>query len=118
MTLKRLPLHIKIVLCSVYHLKKAGIEDAVTGDVYGVYEEICAKLNLEPLMQGRVREFILELDAVGALNARIMSLGRILPYVRLAVSSNFVEIIYSRDSQIRQIIDQIPKSISIKGQRG
>ena len=73
--LKTLPFHAKLVVCSVYLLE--GLEKpAATGDVYEVYKRVCSEVGVDPLTQRRISGIINELDAVGVLNARVVSMGR------------------------------------------
>ncbi len=48
----------------------------LTGEVYDVYKQICAKVGLRPLTQRRISDIITELDMLGIINAKIISKGR------------------------------------------
>ena len=54
LVLQTLPIHSKLVLCSIYLMKKNNIDNAITGDVYEVYKEICNKIGLENLKLLRI----------------------------------------------------------------
>jgi cell division control protein 6 len=75
-TLRSLPTHSKIVLLSVCLLKNFNVERSITGDIYNVYCEICEEMGCSPLTQRRVSGLISELDIMGLLNSRVISLGR------------------------------------------
>ena len=47
-----------------------------TGEVYGVYEKICQKINFNVLTQRRVSDILAEFDMLGIINAKIISKGR------------------------------------------
>ncbi len=75
-TVKTLPQHSKLVLYSIIKLNEDGKEKVQTGDVYSVYDEICRSIGLNSLTQRRVSDLINELDMLGIINARTISLGR------------------------------------------
>lgn len=116
LVLKSLPVHAKLVLCSAYLMRKAGIKGVITGDVYEVYKELCGQLALEPLTQRRVSGLINELDVIGVLNARVVSLGRYgrTKKVSLGVSRSVIKEVYSEDSWVGQLVDYVPKCLSSK----
>jgi archaeal cell division control protein 6 len=47
-----------------------------TGEIYVLYKELCAKINLRPLTQRRVSDVIAEFDLLGMINAKVISKGR------------------------------------------
>ncbi|MCX8171226.1 MAG: ORC1-type DNA replication protein, partial [Candidatus Bathyarchaeota archaeon] len=75
-SIKSLPAHSKIVLLSVYFLNKIDSNRSVTGDIYNLYLELCEQMGITPLTQRRVSGLINELDVMGLLNSRVISLGR------------------------------------------
>jgi len=75
-TVKSLPKQSKIVMWSIINLIENGEKDIQTGDVFGVYEEKCKEVRLHPLTQRRISDLISELDMLGIINAKIISLGR------------------------------------------
>jgi cell division control protein 6 len=74
--LVNLTTHSKLVLISVYLLNKSDIYAAITGDIYEVYCDTCNEVGISSLTQRRVSGLINELDAMGLLNARVISRGR------------------------------------------
>jgi cell division control protein 6 len=75
-SVKSLPKQTKSLLWSVIELEEKGQKDMQTGDIYNIYEETCKKCALHPLTQRRVSDLISELDMMGIINARVISLGR------------------------------------------
>jgi len=111
--LRTLPVHPKLVMCSVYLLKGVGVDASITGDIYMVYRELCERLSLDALTQRRVSGLVNELDVMGLLNARVVSLGRYgrTKKVSLGVPSAKVRDVYSEDSWIGHIVDYTPKCL-------
>ncbi|MCX6821279.1 MAG: ORC1-type DNA replication protein [Candidatus Aenigmarchaeota archaeon] len=75
-SVKSLPKQTKSLLWSVIGLEEKGEKDIQTGDIYNTYEETCKQCALHPLTQRRVSDLISELDMMGIINARVISLGR------------------------------------------
>lgn len=88
-SVKSLPKQTKLVLWSIIQLDEKKAENAQTGDVYGIYEDNCKNCGLYPLTQRRISDLISELDMMGIINAKIISLGRYgrTREIKLAVSS-------------------------------
>lgn len=74
--LRSMPLHSKLILCAAYLLSAIEGEGTVTGDIYQVYKELCGESKTEGLTQRRVSGLVNELDVLGLLNTRLVSLGR------------------------------------------
>ncbi|MFC1741269.1 ORC1-type DNA replication protein [Nanoarchaeota archaeon] len=53
-----------------------GSQGIFTGDIYDVYQKICAKVGLRPLTQRRISDVIAEFDLLGIINAKVISKGR------------------------------------------
>jgi len=75
-SVKSLPKQTKSLLWSIIELEEGGQKDMQTGDIYNIYEKTCKQCALHPLTQRRVSDLISELDMMGIINARIISLGR------------------------------------------
>lgn len=112
--LRDLPPHSKLVMCSVYLLGKAKITSAITGDIYEIYREICVKSELSPLTQRRVSGLINELDMIGLLNARVVSLGRHgrTKKIRLGVGRSFIRDVLGTDDRLGHLINYAPKCLA------
>ncbi len=74
--IKSMPLHVKLVLLSIYMLEKDRVKNITTGLIYNRYSELARTLGVEPVTQRRVSDIINELDMLGVINARVVSLGR------------------------------------------
>jgi len=113
LVLKTLPIHSKLVLGSIYLMKRSKVKNAITGDVYEVYVELCNTLGLEFLTQRRISGLINELDITGILNARVVSLGRYgrTKKIRLAISNVVIKNVFSSDPWMNKIIDYVPKCL-------
>ena len=109
--LKNLTLHSKLVLLSVYHLNKSS---ATTGEIYDVYNELCGELGAGLLTQRRLGSLVNELDAMGLLNAKVVSMGRYgrTKKIRLEISRSLIKDVLGGDPRLGQMIDHRPKLVS------
>jgi cell division control protein 6 len=109
--LKNLTLHSKLVLLSVYHLNKSS---ATTGEIYDVYNKICGELGAGLLTQRRLGTLVNELDAMGLLNAKVVSMGRYgrTKKIRLEISRTLIKDVFGSDDRIGCLIDYKPKLLS------
>jgi cell division control protein 6 len=112
--LENLPVHSKLVLCSVYLLGKTKISYTITGDIYGIYCELCDQSSLSPLTQRRVSGLISELDMVGLLNARIVSMGRYgrTKKIRLGIGRSLVRKVFTNSERLGDLIDYVPSCLA------
>ncbi len=113
-TLKTLPTHSKIVLLSVYLFAKFNINRSVTGDIYNLYCELCEQLSMSPLTQRRVSGLINELDIIGLLNSRVISLGRYgrTKKISLGIPRKPVTEVFLEDSRFKTVIEHKPRYLS------
>jgi cell division control protein 6 len=111
--LSNLTLHCKLVALSVYHLNKADVYRAIAGEIYEVYNEICAELGVAPLTQRRLCSLVSELDSMGLLNAKVTSMGRYgrTRKIRLEVPRSLVRSVFAGDSRLGRLIDYEPKCL-------
>jgi cell division control protein 6 len=112
--LRNLTLHSKLVVLSVYHLKKADAHQANTGEIYEVYTEICGELGVSPLTQRRLSTLMNELDSMGLLNARVVSMGRYgrTKKIRLEMALSLIKDVLSSDNRVGRLTDYGPKCLS------
>jgi cell division control protein 6 len=112
--LRNLTLHSKLVILSVFHLRRANVHRAITGEIYEVYSELCGELGLTPLTQRRVSTLINELDAVGLLNARVISMGRYgrTKKIRLEVTRTLIGEVFTNDNRLGRLVKYEPKCLS------
>jgi cell division control protein 6 len=108
--LKNLTLHSKLVLLSVYRLNKSS---ATTGEIYDVYNELCGELGTGLLTQRRLGTLVNELDAMGILNAKVVSMGRYgrTKKIRLEISHTLIKDVFESDGRIGRLIDYKPISL-------
>jgi cell division control protein 6 len=112
--LENLTLHSKIVVMSVYHLKRADVHQANTGEINEVYNELCSELGVTPLTQRRLSTLINELDAMGLFNARVISMGRYgrTKKIRLEMARGIVRDVFSSDGRLGHLVDYDLKCLS------
>ena len=112
--LKDLTPHSKLVLASVYLINKANITSAITGDIYEVYQELCELAGYTVLTQRRVSGLISELDIIGLLNSRVVSMGRYgrTKKIKLSISRGLVAKVFSEDEGLGHIIDYSPRCLN------
>jgi cell division control protein 6 len=112
--LENLPVHSKLVLCSVYLLGKTKVSYTITGDIYGIYCELCDQSGLSPLTQRRVSGLISELDMVGLLNARVVSMGRYgrTKKIRLGIGRSLVRKVFTNNERLGDLIDYVPSCLA------
>jgi cell division control protein 6 len=108
--LKNLTLHSKLVLLSVYRLNKSS---ATTGEIDDVYNELCGELGAGLLTQRRLGTLVNELDAMGILNAKVVSMGRYgrTKKIRLEISRTLIKDVFVSDGRIGRLIDYNPSSL-------
>ena len=108
--LENLPVHSKLVLCSVYLLGKTKLSYTITGDIYGIYCELCDQSGLSPLTQRRVSGLISELDMIGVLNARVVSRGRHgrTKKIRLGIGRSLVRNVFTSNDRFRELLGYVP----------
>jgi cell division control protein 6 len=101
--LKNLTLHSKLVLLSVYHLNKSSV---TTGEIYDVYNKICDELGAGLLTQRRLGTLVNELDVMGLLNAKVVSMGRYgrTKKIRLEIPRTLLRDVFGSDDRIGRLI--------------
>lgn len=111
--LENLPPHLKVILYSVYFWGKANSPCIITGDIYEMYCELCGQLGIGPLTQRRVSSLINELDVIGLLNSRVVSMGRYgrTKKIRLGIERDTVRDVLSTDNSLGRLVNYIPKCL-------
>lgn len=112
--LKNSTLHSKLVVLSVYHLSKASGGSATTGEIYDVYNELCGELGTNLLTQRRLGTLVNELDAMGLLNSKVVSMGRYgrTKKIRLEISRSLIQEVFESDARLNHMIKYEPKMLS------
>ena len=110
-TIKSLPMHSRIVLLSVYLLKNFDVDRSITGDIYNIYCEICDEIGDSALTQRRVSGLISELDIMGLLNSRVISLGRYgrTKKISLGIPSRIIGQCFLGDDRFKKMVNYRPK---------
>jgi cell division control protein 6 len=114
--LTNLTLHSKLALLSVYHLGKSS---ASTGEIYDLYNELCGELGVGLLTQRRLGTLISELDAMGLLNAKVVSMGRYgrTKKIRLEISKSIIRDVFVNDTRLGHMIEHKSKLLENSGKR-
>ncbi len=101
--LNNLTLHSKLVLLSVYRLSKPS---ATTGEIYDIYNELCGELGAGLLTQRRLGTLVNELDSMGLVNAKVVSMGRYgrTKKIRLEISRSLIRDVFGGDVRFRDLI--------------
>lgn len=112
--LNNLTLHSKLVALSICHLDRAGVRGAITGEISEVYNELSAELGVTPLTQRRLGTLINELDAMGLLNAKVVSMGRYgrTKKIRLEIARSLIRDVFAGDGRIGRLVDYQPRCLS------
>jgi len=106
--LKNLTLQSKLVLLSVYHLNKPS---ATTGEIYDIYNELCGETGSGLLTQRRLGTLVNELDSMGLVNAKVVSMGRYgrTKKIRLEISRSLIRDVFSEDTRFSPLLAYSPK---------
>jgi cell division control protein 6 len=117
--LNNLTLHSKLVTLSIYHLDKANTRGAITGEIFEVYDELSGELGITPLTQRRLSTLINELDAMGLLNAKVVSMGRYgrSKKIRLEISRSLIRDVFAGDTRLGRLVDYEPTCVSKRDAR-
>jgi archaeal cell division control protein 6 len=107
--LKNLTLHSKLVLLSVYRLNKPS---ATTGEIYDIYNELCGEMGAGLLTQRRLGTLVNELDSMGLVNARVVSMGRYgrTKKIRLEIARGIIRDVFGTDNRFSQLLEYSPKN--------
>jgi cell division control protein 6 len=119
-SLQNLTLHSKLVILSVYHLNRANVYSATTGEISEIYSDLAGELGVTPLTQRRLSTLINELDSMGLLNAKVVSMGRYgrTKKIRLELARTHIKEVFAGDSRIGRLIEYEPKSLLKPTKRG
>jgi len=114
--LQNLTLHSKLVVLSVHHMNKSSSGGAITGEIYDVYGELSEELGLTPLTQRRLGTLINELDAMGLLNAKVISMGRYgrTKKIRLEVGCSAIKEVFGSDPRLGRLVEHVPNCLMKK----
>ncbi|MHA1595613.1 MAG: ORC1-type DNA replication protein [Candidatus Baldrarchaeia archaeon] len=113
-TVRTLPLQSKLVLFSIYLLKRAKVAEAITGLIYETYKEVCQFLRIDPVTQRRMSDLLNDLDMLGLINARVISKGRYgrTKKITLTVPLELIKEVLNEDPFLRKLSDfNLPSSV-------
>jgi cell division control protein 6 len=112
--LGNLTLHSKLVTLSIYHLNRVSNKGAITGEISEVYNELSGELGVAPLTQRRLGSLINELDAMGLLNAKVVSMGRYgrTKKIRLEIGRSLIRDVFTGDDRLGRLVDYQPRCLS------
>jgi len=111
--LQNLTLHSKLVVLSVYHLARTNTKGTITGEISEIYDELCAELGVTPLTQRRLSTLVNELDAMGLVNAKVVSMGRYgrTKKIRLEIQRSIIKDVFAGDSRLGRLTDYSPRCL-------
>jgi cell division control protein 6 len=117
--LNNLTLHSKLVTLSIYHLDRTSSRGAITGEIFDVYDELSGELGITPLTQRRLSTLINELDAMGLLNAKVVSMGRYgrTKKIRLEMARSLIRDVFTGDNRLGRLVDYEPCRLSKRPER-
>jgi cell division control protein 6 len=118
--LQNLTLHSKLVVLSIYHLNRVSSRGAITGEISEVYNELSAELGVTPLTQRRLCTLVNELDSMGLVNAKVISMGRYgrTKKIRLEIGRAIIRDVFAGDNRLGRLVDYDPKYLSKNVKRG
>jgi cell division control protein 6 len=95
---------------SVYHLNKSS---ATTGEIYDIYNELCGEMGAGLLTQRRLGTLVNELDSMGLVNAKVVSMGRYgrTKKIRLEISRSLIRDVFGGDNRFSQLMTYSPQVI-------
>jgi cell division control protein 6 len=111
--LRNLTLHSKLVVLSVYHMGRANQGGVITGEIQDVYCELCQEIGVPTLTQRRLGTLVNELDSMGLLNAKVVSMGRYgrTKKIRLDIPRSVIGDVFSDDSRLSRLVEYEPKCL-------
>jgi cell division control protein 6 len=118
--LQNLTLHSKLVVLSIYQLNRVSSRGAITGEISEVYAELSAELGVTPLTQRRLSTLVNELDSMGLVNAKVISMGRYgrTKKIRLEIGRAIIRDVFAGDNRLGRLVDYDPKYLSKNVKRG
>jgi len=102
-----LPVQTKLVLWGVYVLEKSTLKVITTGEMYKVYLELCKITGLDPITPRRTNSLLNELNMLGVVNTKVVSMGRYgrTTKVSLSVPQREVRNILCEDFHVKKVSD-------------
>jgi cell division control protein 6 len=90
---------------------------STTGELYDIYNELCGEMGAGLLTQRRLGTLVNELDAMGLVNTKVVSMGRYgrTKKIRLEISRSLVKDVFSGDARFGRLLDYSPKTMNKNG---
>ncbi len=104
-TVKTQPTHSKLVLFSVILSGERHPNSATTGEVSGLYADLCREIGIQPLTSRRVSDYISELEDLGMINTTVKSLGRYgrTRYIKITGRENDIKHFILEDQELEPL---------------
>ncbi len=112
---RTLPTQSKLVLLATIlgeeSNKDMGIQTLTTGEVFGIYKELCQATGCDVLTQRRITDLISELDMLGIFTARVISKGRYgrTREIQMSCPIDSTKKVLEEDELIRGVVDHRPR---------
>ncbi len=112
---RTLPTQSKLVLLATIlgeeSNKSLGINILTTGEVFGIYKELCQATGCDVLTQRRITDLISELDMLGIFTARVISKGRYgrTREIQMSCPIDSTKKVLEEDELIRGVVDHRPR---------
>jgi len=113
---RTLPTQSKLVLYTIVLLRNNGYRNVTTGEVYNIYRQLCAKIDMGVLTQRRVTDLMSELDMLGIVNAIVVSKGRYgrTKEISLSVPVSSTRRVLVEDYRLKPLMDfKIPMAVQM-----
>jgi cell division control protein 6 len=84
---------------------------STTGEIYDIYNELCGELGAGLLTQRRLGTLVNELDSMGLVNTKVVSMGRYgrTKKIRLEISRSLVKDVFASDGRFGRLLEYSPK---------
>jgi cell division control protein 6 len=112
---RTLPTQSKLVLLATIQgeesNKQLGINVLTTGEVFGIYKELCLATGCDVLTQRRITDLISELDMLGIFTARVISKGRYgrTREIQMSCPIDSTRKVLEEDELVRTVLDHRPR---------
>ncbi len=112
---RTLPTQSKLVLLATIlgeeNNRDHGIKSLTTGEVFGIYQDLCKSTGSDILTQRRITDLISELDMLGIFTARVISKGRYgrTREIQMSCPIDSTRRVLGEDEIIRGVVDHKPR---------
>ncbi|MGB0651877.1 MAG: ORC1-type DNA replication protein [Thermoplasmatota archaeon] len=112
---RTLPTQSKLVLLATIqgeeNNRDHGINSLTTGEVFGIYKELCKQTGSDVLTQRRITDLISELDMLGIFTARVISKGRYgrTREIQMSAPIDSTRAVLAEDDVLQEVMAYRPK---------